>query len=191
MLFCVHNYILLLCVLNKYSSDVEQVENLAALRGLPKLDKNKKDPAVAKMPSADSDVLRPLSNTTITPIRILKVAKDKKVPQNRKFINSDDHGVINGDLLLHLHAGVRFPNGTLGLVINPSPEILSKRMPTRDTKCQIEDKKTGDQTITYNVARMVRTGVRKVNKSNKSPRILCMVYTHSGSHSRVQAIVNT
>ena len=37
-LFCVYNFIALLSALNKYSSVVEQVENLAALRGLPKLD---------------------------------------------------------------------------------------------------------------------------------------------------------
>ena len=177
-LFCVYNFIALLSALNKYSSVVEQVENLAALRGLPKLDN--KHPAVVL-----------LYNTTLTAIGIVGVAKDKKGPQHRKFINPDDHGVISGDLLLHPHAGVRFPNGTLGLVINPSPEILTKRMPTRDTKCQVDDKNTEDQTITYNVARMVRTGVRKVNKSNNSPRLLCMVYTHSGSHSRVRAIVNT
>ena len=121
----------------------------------------------------------------------VEVAKDKKVPQNlKKFMNPDDHDVSN-DLLQHPHAGARFPNGTRGLVINPSPEILTNIMPTRDTQCQIDDKTEEAQTITYNVARMVRTGVKKVNNSNKSPRILCMVYTHSGSHSRVQAIVNT
>jgi len=42
---------------------------------------------------------------------------------------------------------------------------------------------------------MIRTGVKKANSkkdiSGTSPRILCMVYTHSAAHSRIQAIVNT
>ena len=78
------------------------------------------------------------------------------------------------------------------------PSTIRTTMPNRSHICKVDD---AIDEVAFDVLRRIRTGVIKTNfdirnnatKKNKpsSPRILCMVYTHSGAHDRIQAIVNT
>ena len=102
----------------------------------------------------------------------------------------------------HPHAGATYPNGTLGLVIDPSmAKFQTDKNVFRGKSCKVDN---AIDEVAFDVFRNIRSGVisnkispqKKNNKSsnddNKStPRILCMVYTHSNEHDRVKAIVNT
>ena len=80
------------------------------------------------------------------------------------------------------------------------PSSITTTPPNRSSRCEVDD---AIDKVAFEVFRRIRTGVIKTNfnignnatntKKNKpsSPRILCMVYTHSGAHDRIQAIVNT
>ena len=97
----------------------------------------------------------------------------------------------------------RFANGTFGLVIDPSKNLLNEQsFPTRKKICQV-DRAIDD--VAFKVFGLIRAGVIKSKSwmekrkktettggnNNDPPKILCMVYTHSGAHARIQAIVNT
>ncbi|GFH50411.1 hypothetical protein CTEN210_06887 [Chaetoceros tenuissimus] len=97
--------------------------------------------------------------------------------------------------------GARFPNGTLGLVNNPLVKPFDKnQMFKRNASCTVNE---SIDPIAFKVFKLIRLGVieskellkkKKLEISDKktsSPKILCMVYTHSRSHQRVRAIVNT
>ena len=91
----------------------------------------------------------------------------------------------------------RLANGTLGLVINPSHNFLQNHtILERKNSCTVN--KAIDP-IAFEVFKLIRMGVIKSHellkkrklKNTNSPKILCMVYTHSHAHFRIKAIVNT
>ncbi len=107
----------------------------------------------------------------------------------------------------HPHAGAKYPNGTLGLVINPSMAAFQPdhTIFVRGKSCKVDN---AIDEIAFKVFQKIRSGMISANHSvvhqkksnekisnddNKStaPRILCMVYTHSNEHERIKAIVNT
>ncbi len=121
------------------------------------------------------------------------------------------------DLPSHPHAGARFPNGTIGLVIDPSTYKFfnnHRSMSQRAKGCQVD---SAIDTVAFEVFQRIRSGAIKakatIEKENNQhdiinqqqqhrvipskeikssvPRILCMVYTHSNEHARIKAIVNT
>ena len=107
----------------------------------------------------------------------------------------------NASAKMQKTGAARFPNGTLGLVIDPSQNLLNdQNMPTRKKSCRAD---RVIDLVAFQVFKLIRTGVIKskaqmeerkrkaIDKSGDPPKILCMVYTHSGAHSRIQAIVNT
>ncbi len=109
----------------------------------------------------------------------------------------------------HPHAGAKYPNGTLGLIIDPSTKKfkLGQTKLKRERSCIVDD---AIDEVAFQVFRGIRSMIKakstldtiKMNKDNENyksaegstrtaPRILCMIYTHSNEHSRVKAIVNT
>lgn len=89
----------------------------------------------------------------------------------------------------------RYSNGTLGLIIDPSQKLKnSSHILRRNRSCVVDG--AIDQ-IAYDVFKLVRIGaitaktLIEKKKREFRPKILCMVYTHSASRSRIQAIVNT
>lgn len=89
----------------------------------------------------------------------------------------------------------RFPNGTLGLIIDPSWNFLRNQSTHARNKSCVVDRAIDH--VAFEVFKLIRIGVirsRKQLKGGKresSTKILCIVYTHSRAHSRIEAIVNT
>lgn len=110
----------------------------------------------------------------------------------------------------HPHAGARFTNGSYGLTFDPSTSNFKRdKIPNKKHKkiCTVDS--VIDE-LTFEVFRRIRNGVinaktflkqheenhhtenvHSIDKQIFSPRILCMVYTHSNEHKRVDAILET
>lgn len=89
----------------------------------------------------------------------------------------------------------RYSNGTPGLIIDPSQKLQnSSNIFRRNKSCVVDG---AIDHIAYEVFKMIRIGAKtakkQIDKKRRElrPRILCMVYTHSGARSRIEAIVNT
>lgn len=118
--------------------------------------------------------------------------------------------------LLHPFAVARFPNGTTGFVIDPAAQmhpdqtLLRRRNqichPDRGSidrqahkvfsniratmiKSKLQNGKMDSTIRSFN--EMKTSSTDSSNKSNRSPRIFCMVYTHSEAHHNIEAIANT
>lgn len=116
------------------------------------------------------------------------------------------HSVIVADLVVlknqttilerpHPHAGAKFPDGTPGLKVDPSTMKfkLAETKMKRERSCRVDD---AIDKVAFQVFQGIRSGVIKAKSmqgstNTTSPRILCMIYTHSNQHHRVKAIVNT
>ena len=95
----------------------------------------------------------------------------------------------------HPHAGAKFPDGTPGLKVDPSTTKfkLAETKMKRERSCRVDD---AIDKVAFQVFQGIRSGVIKAKSMQgstltTSPRILCMIYTHSNQHHRVKAIVNT
>jgi hypothetical protein len=83
-----------------------------------------------------------------------------------------------------------------GLKVDPSPSRLIKSVPGRtknNLACQVE---APIDDHTYQVFQKIRRGIlsnqQKLNAMpGPKPRILCLVYTHQGSHPTLQVLVDT
>lgn len=105
------------------------------------------------------------------------------------------------------HHGARHPNGSLGMIVNPSVERL--RRPTMETILQISNSTCPDVSSRFGiegeggnaVLHKIRRGLQKAkwqlqhNSSlGKPPKILCMIYTvftDNDQHSGQAAIADT
>jgi len=94
------------------------------------------------------------------------------------------------------HLGARHANGSLGLIVDPSPERLLASHTTQinnQTVCDVGIEGHGGR----KVLNKVRSGViasqnrTKEESATQRPRILCMVYTYEPSHDNVHAIAST
>jgi len=112
----------------------------------------------------------------------------------------------------HPHAGAKYPDGKLGLIIDPSTKKFKLALNAlnkmkREKSCIVDD---AIDKVAFQVFRGIRSVIKakstldtiEMNKGNENykseegstrtaTRILCMVYTHSNDHSIVKAIVNT
>jgi hypothetical protein len=107
----------------------------------------------------------------------------------------DDPGPDRNEVLPHPHAGARHANGTLGLVVNPSPERLLppyRPRPSCPGPHPTIEGKGGRKAL-----EKIRLGIQASQEylqeqdsmGTKRPRILCMIYTHAGGHTSLQAQV--
>lgn len=104
----------------------------------------------------------------------------------------------DNEQLSHPHAGARFADGKLGLVVNPDPARmhLNGKLPLA---CPEGPFPGIEESGGYDALQKIRNGLiqskqfiqEESSKGRKVPRILCMVYTHAGAHDRVRAISNT
>lgn len=117
----------------------------------------------------------------------------------RPIVGRDQHSLHDNDALPHPHAGARFEDGRLGLVVDPSPSRMIQSG-DRPWPCPnpidpgVEGK--GGRQILEKVRKGVINSQRSLATSlsggENLPRILCMVYTHEGAHdSSLTAIANT
>ena len=174
--------------------------------------------AITRLNQNSSGIIDRVENSGTAPQQHKEIQKNNlpneeinnvPVPPDNDKANNNTKRDDETSNLPHPHAGARFPNGTLGLVIDPSTKLLIKqKMPHREKSCKVDD---AIDKVAFEVFKRIRTGVIKskteIEKKNdlrkstasasttrtgtRTPRILCMVYTHSGAHSRVQAIVNS
>ena len=103
-------------------------------------------------------------------------AGDKKISTNRA----------------HPHRGARDENGKFGYVPDLRPDRFQQSPDLEDKfrhACNLSSEEV-EGVGGHEVIMKVREGVKEVG-TLKKPRILCMVYTHSGSKSNLQAIVDT
>ena len=135
--------------------------------------------------------------------------EDKTIRFGDNAIHKDTNTKMSGWPRPHPHAGAKFPNGTLGLIIDPSTKFSppnQTRLLQRERNCKVDS--TIDK-VSFEVFKRIRSGVIKAKSQNikktnlpkmktsstvslvRDPRIICMVYTHSNAHSRIQAIFNT
>jgi hypothetical protein len=124
------------------------------------------------------------------------------IEDNQGLKNMFDHNVF-AKMQEEIMEGVaRYANGTHGLVIEPSQNLLNDRsMQAREEVCLIDE---AIDPVAFQVFRLIREGAIKSkvrmeerkkkevdDESDDLPKKLCMLYTHTGAHSRIQAIVNT
>jgi hypothetical protein len=114
----------------------------------------------------------------------------------------------------HPHAGARYPNGTIGYIVDPSPLRLrpewavpcpnlpataSRTIDTNNTNIEGDGGRLVLEKVRQGLLRSLAassssSASRRSNPTQSQPpppRILCMVYTYEGSHDRLAAIAET
>lgn len=120
----------------------------------------------------------------------------KILPVLTVYGTADDNP--DNEQLPHPHAGARFADGKLGLVVNPDPQRMDLNG-KRPLDCPKGPFPGIEEDGGYDALQKIRSGLtqskqfiqEESSKGRKVPRILCMVYAHAGSHDRVRAIANT
>ena len=113
------------------------------------------------------------------------------------------HDSFDNEALFHPHAGARFENGTLGLVVNPDPA----RMTQQDTNTTNNNRRPFpcpepplpgiEGPGGLKCLKKIREGLLESRTllaetpQEKIPRILCMVYTYKANHDNLRAIART
>jgi hypothetical protein len=113
------------------------------------------------------------------------------------------HDSLDNEALFHPHAGARFENGTLGLVVNPDPA----RMMQQDTNTTNNNRRPFpcpepplpgiEGPGGLKCLKKIREGLLESRTllaetpQEKIPRILCMVYTYKANHDNLRAIART
>lgn len=96
------------------------------------------------------------------------------------------------------HLGARHANGSLGLIVDPSPNRLLPPFdiqPKNETACNVGIEGRGGRQVLDKVRKGISAYHTRTTNSyaanSTRPRILCMVYTYEQSHINVQAIART
>ena len=93
----------------------------------------------------------------------------------------------NNNHLPHPHAGAQDENGAWGYIADP---YAVHRLPLETVACP-GPPTTLEGLGGRQVLEKIRRGLLRSRHRRRSPRILCMVYSHQGANDRIQAIAST